>query len=207
MLRVGRHNHWKLSAYLCAFVLVIANQATFANQSLQEIRKQPAQIAPEADPLNRFVASNAIFAMLVRLEISGDVVAGTEVKLTSVPFSKSSFSGDPSGIVVEACNPDREPVGRASVADRRMFARDGETVIVTDRTVSVLVPVLGTPDTIIVNIPGARRSHKVTITPQIKAQCEDSSLEHICSNPPPESSPYFEYLQASEQQFTSSCRE
>jgi hypothetical protein len=185
----------------------MANQATLANQALQEINRRPAPIAPEKDPLNRFMASTAIFAMLVKLEISGDVVVGTEVRLTSVPFSESSFSGDASGIVVEACNPDREAVGRTSVADRKIFAKDGQTVVVTDRTVSVLVPVLGTPDRIIVNIPGAPRSHKVTITQQIEAQCEDSSLEQICSNPSPESSPYFKYLQVSEQQFTSSCRE
>jgi hypothetical protein len=196
-----------MRASLFALVLIMSNQATFADRPLQEIMRQPGQIAPAEDPLNKFVASTAIFAMLVKLEIRGDIVVKTEVKLTSAPFSRSSFSGDESGIVVEVCNPDREPVGRASLADRKMFARDGETVIVTDRTVSAVIPVLGIPDTIIVNIPGVPSSHRVTITRQIRAQCRDSSLEHICSNPSPESSPYFEYLQASEQQFTSSCRE
>jgi hypothetical protein len=186
---------------------MMLNQAIFADESLQEIIGQPAQIAPAEDPLNRFVASTTIFAMLVKLEIRGDVVVRTEMKLTSVPFSRSSFSSDTSGIVVEVCNPDRGPVGLTSIADRRMFARDGETIIVTDRTVSALVPILGTPEEIIVNVPEAQRSYRETVTPQIRAQCEDSSLEHICSNPSPESSPYFEYLQESEQQFTSNCRE
>ena len=198
MLRIGRHRYRELRAGFFTLVFTVSNQATFANQSLQEIKEQPTQIAPEKDPLNSLVASTAIFAMLIKFEIRGDVVTRTEVKLTKLPVSVSSFSRDPSGIVIEVYNSDRESVGCTSVADRRMFARDGETVIVTDRTVSALVPVFGTPDRIKVAIPGAASSQTVTVTQQIEAQCRDSSLEYICSNQSPEPSFISECLQANE---------
>lgn len=156
---------------------------------------QPANVLnAEDDPVNRIVVGDSVNALVVQLEIQGDDAAIRHVSVTRVPASMVDFGRDESKIVVEVFNANRELVGRTSVADRRMSARDGETIIHERRRVSVVVPVLRKPERIAITMPGLARQPATPVRPTAELYCRRFPRADVCSDEPPESSPFFERL-------------
>jgi hypothetical protein len=155
-------------------------------------------INPSQDPVNEDVNTNSIMAIFMRLEISGSNVTPHDMRLTRIPVSFAYFGEDPSRLVLRAFNASDELVGRTSVADRRMNARDGQTVIRDDRSVSVAVPLVSKPEEVALAVPETQLQYRFSVESAVRDYCDSFAADPFCSDDPPQSSPHFELLQIPE---------
>lgn len=146
------------------------------------------------DPVNQQVVARTLAALSIRLELSGDTVTVHEVRLTRIPVSRAVFSVDASRIIIRAYDQSPELVGRTSVSDRRMNARDGVAVVLDDRSVSVIVPLVGRPDHIEITPPNTVMPQRFSVKEEVQEFCDDYGGDPICSGDPPRSNPEFDLL-------------
>ncbi len=151
-------------------------------------------VDPENDPVNVDVVTNSVSALVMRLEIRGDDATPTNLLVARVPVSMVDFSEDPSLIVIEALDRNGVLVGRTSVSDRKMYARDGEPVIATNRVIPVVVPLLSRPDEVRIALPGLVAQPPTSVKQTFDAYCTDFPTDEICSGAPPDDSPFFNLL-------------
>jgi hypothetical protein len=186
-------NHYLQTLLKVTMLSALLAASTSIAQPLHLILRPGQPVPPSLDPVNVDVKTNSLIALYIRLEISGDIAIPHDMKLTRIPLGRADFSDDASRIVFQAWNQNDELVGRTSVADRQMNARDGETVILDDRTVSIIVPLIAKPVSIAITIPntGVQRFSVSTV---VQDFCADYGAEPVCSNDPLRSSPHYRLL-------------
>jgi hypothetical protein len=175
-------------------VSVLSAASITAAQPVHLIVPPGQPVPPSLDPVNVDVRTNSLIALFIRLEISGNNVTPHDMRLTRIPLGRADFSDDSSRIVIQAYNQNAELVGRTSVADRRMNARDGETVILDDRTVSIIVPLIGKAVEIAITIPNTGVQQRFSVAAIVQGYCSDFGAEPVCSSDPPRSSPHYDLL-------------
>jgi hypothetical protein len=178
---------------LCA---LFATSTSVAQQNRQIFVNTGDTLAQSRDPVNGDIRTNSLIALFIRLEISGDIATPHDMQLTRIPASRADFSEDPSRIVFHAYDQNNELVGRTSVADRRMNAQDGKTVILDNRTVSIIVPLLAKPDKIAITVPMTTTPQEFSVTSVVRDFCNSYAADPICSDDPPQSNPRYGLLRS-----------
>jgi len=173
--------------------LFLAGMSAIAQDNL--LVRDPGAIAdPMLDPVNASMVLESVTAVALTLGISGDDAAVKEIKLVRIPARLADFSDDPGRIVVRAFDDGGKLVGRTSVSDRNVIARDGETIIASDRRLSAIVPVLGKPDVVVVTLPGLPSQPPLSVETVVTDFCGRFPEENICRGVEPEDSPYINRL-------------
>lgn len=175
-------------------IAILGTSVAVAAPPMIEVLRPGDVLNAENDPVNRIVVNDSVNALVVQLEIQGDDTAVRHVSITKVPAGMVDFGRDASKIVVEVFNRNNELVGRTSVADRKISSRDGETIVHERRRVSVIVPILRRPETMAITVPGAAPQPGTLVTRAVAPYCRRFPQADICSDEPPESSPFFERL-------------
>ena len=188
-----------INQYLQTILKVMMLSAIFAAsisnaQPDHEKTRSETTIPPLDDPVNIDVKTNSLNALFIRLEVSENDATAHDMRLTRIPISRADFSDDSSRIVFKAYNQHDEVVGRTSVADRRMNARDGETVILDVRTVYIVVPLIGKPDEIVITIAKSDMQKRLSVSAIVQGYCEEHDAEPFCSDDSPKSSPHYQLL-------------
>ena len=177
-------------------ILLLAIVAAWPSQA----QPRPVDLLPDTaldpllDPVNESVRNNSIAALVARLDISGNTVSANDVRIVRIPVSRTKFGENSALIVIEALNDDDDLVGRTSASDRRMNARDGEAVVLNDRSVSIIVPLVSTPQVITVTMPSTSAPQTFPVSSAVQAYCSDFGTDPVCSNDPPRASRYFNLL-------------
>lgn len=173
--------------------MLLACSPAVAQENL--LMRDPGVIAnPALDPVNEAMALESVIAVTLSLSISGDDVAVKKIKLVRIPARLADFSDDPGRIVVLAFDASGDLVGRTSVSDRNVIAKDGQTIILTDRKVNAVVPVIGRPEVVVVTLPDRSSQPATSVEPIVTEFCGRFPEEGICAGARPEDSPYINRL-------------
>ena len=188
---------WWQALFTLAIALLLATDVLPAQD--REIYETPGELTdPLRDPVNMNVKVQSISALFMNLELVGDSVVVRDLRITRIPLIRADFSEDHSKIVIEVFNRNGNLVGRTSVSDRRMVARDGDTLILNERSVSVVAPLLARPSEVSVNVPGAERSQELSVESVTLDYCTDFAESTICTTESPDSHPQFDLLRRQE---------
>jgi hypothetical protein len=188
-----RHNTMTIILKMILLLTLVAAWPSQAQPRTLVLQPDTA-LDPLLDPVNEAVSNNSIAALVVRLDISGNTVLANDIRVVRIPVSRAKFGENNALIVIHAFNDDDDLVGRTSASDRRMNARDGETVIVDDRSVSVIVPLVSRPNDITVTMPSTSALQRFSVSSAIQDYCSDYGTDPVCSNDPPRASRYFSLL-------------
>lgn len=146
------------------------------------------------DPVNNDASTNSVVALFMQIDLEGDALTARNQRMTRVPVSQADFGQDPSKIIFTAFDPNRVLVGRTAVADRRMVARDGRTIVLENRTVPVIIPLLSRPQMIEILVPGNPDEIEVNVESVVGDFCDTFANDPFCSAGSPDASPHFELL-------------
>lgn len=156
---------------------------------------RPGELSdPLDDPVNNDVKTNSVFALFMRLEITGDVTTAHDLRMTRIPVAQADFSEDPAKIVLIANDSSGALAGRTSVSDRKMIARNGQTIVLNSRSVSVVVPLLARPQLIEISHPDSQDVVEVNVETVVGDFCDTFANDPFCAGEPADSSPHYDLL-------------
>ena len=145
---------------------------------------ESSAVAPEDDPLSAKSREDVPVAILIRLRIADTEAALEDSSLIAATSTlrRKETSGDM--IIVEAKDERGTSVGSQAIPDLRTDIVEGiGTIDVSDRVVTMAIPLSGMPDELIVSVPGRPPSlgpQEIDLSEIMPALCDENPQAIIC---------------------------